>query len=135
MIQATKTYLSGVSNDYLLVSAMSRGFRDLKKPPLMLDLIDLSLTAGDSEKGSVLAVAEVHDAFAQDKPVYYLSSHFEQGSDFQGGEGRDAFGRYFERFNDEFELTPVYVSEAYRTKEHLWILYRVRELSRPADDR
>jgi hypothetical protein len=127
MIAATKTYLSGISGDYVLVSAMTRGFVDLRKPPQMLDLIDLTLASGNAREGSEIAANRVRSALLQQRSVYYLSSHFEQGSDFQGGGGRDEFGLYFRRLNDEFDLAPVYVSDVYRTGDHLWILYRVQE--------
>jgi hypothetical protein len=125
MAAAVKPFLSAIDGEYLFVSAMTRAFVDIEARVQRLDLIDQTREAGTSRAGAEVAANRVAAAIQAGTPVYYLSTHFEQGDDFQGEEGLGEYKLYFIRLSEQFDLTAVYVSPFPRTGEHLWILYKV----------
>jgi hypothetical protein len=119
MIKQVRPALSEVHGDYVLVSALTRGFHDLDSSRVQfIDLLDQTRESRGSKTGAQVAENKIRDAIEQGKSVYYLSTHFEQGDDLE-------IKLYFARFNEAFNLTAVYVSDVTRVGRYLWILYRV----------
>jgi hypothetical protein len=126
MIKQVRPALSEVHGDYVLVSALTRGFHDLDSSRVQfIDLLDQTRESRGSKTGAQVAENKIRDAIEQGKSVYYLSTHFEQGDDLLGYYGKQEIKLYFARFNEAFNLTAVYVSDVTRVGRYLWILYRV----------
>lgn len=108
----------------LVVSAVSRAFRDQEGHVEFLDLIDTSLAIRDEARRTELTTARMEQALGEGRDVYYLYSHWEAGEDFQG-DGREGYQRYFDAAAAEFALTEIFRTERGRQGKHPWILFKV----------
>jgi hypothetical protein len=107
--------LAELPDDSLVVGAVLRGLRASNARVEYLDLIDHSLSTGNTPERIDEVVAQVAETLDEGRDVYYVYSAFESDEDSlgKGGTGYDA---YFEAISDTFDVSVVYQAtlETYR---------------------
>jgi len=113
-----------IQDGSLLVSAVSRPFRDSAPHLQFYDLIDSTLGTGSSQEGADAMAAAMEHTLATGGKVYYLHSHWEQGQDFRGT-GEERYDLYWQRVVETFTVTQLQESASERLTGERWTLYEV----------
>jgi uncharacterized membrane protein len=134
LLREFRPHVAELDPSTLVISAASRGLRQANDSLEYLDLIDHTMEHGNDRAGLRLLGGVILEALGEERPVYYLYTRFEQGSDMVG-DGSEGYGRYLEEIQLNFELTEVLVSSALNFKRFPWVLYKVeREDTTPTLD-
>jgi hypothetical protein len=108
----------------LVVSAVTRALRQDAPGLVYFDLIDATLERGLKDP-DVTGMREAIDAhLAEAKEVYYLHSHWEQGSDFTGT-GEEGYNLYWDAVVHHYNVEPVLAGERKRLTGEFWTLYEL----------
>jgi hypothetical protein len=124
VFQELRPVVAGYQPGAMLLSTMTRGLRDTNPRLEYVDLIDRwyadDLNPGIGS-GTAALTAQVEAAIAARRPVYYVYSRMEAGSDFSGG--HDGFGLYYDTLRRRFDMTEVYRTERTNLDKHAWVVY------------
>ena len=108
-----------------MVSAVTRALRQDAPGLVYFDLIDATLELGlrDPDVEGMLGVIDAHLASGRD--VYYLYSHWEQGSDFTGT-GEERYDLYWQAVTQHYSVETRLEGSRHRLTGETWALYQLK---------
>jgi hypothetical protein len=120
-----KPAVSELREGSLLVSSVSLVFQDGAPQLDHLDLVSTAMRGGGTENtvDDLLGAIDAH--FGEGHRVYYLYSHWEQGSDFTL-KGKLGYAKYWDAVTATYETLPLLQGTQVRVTGHTWTLYEVK---------
>jgi len=123
-----KPTLAGLDSGSMLVSAVSLVFQEDAPHLRHYNLVYSAMRGGGTEATVDDMLAAIDAEIADGRRVYYLYSHWEQGSDFTM-KGKLGYVRYWDAVTQDYLVETVLVGKTVRVTDHTWTLYELKPKS------